>query len=135
MDAGRVYFYKDGTIQNSGTEAFSSITGHIRPIVQLYGSATVTMDFNPTCPTGYLPLTSANLPDIEIGQEADDLAHDFFNTVIYTGNGSSGLSITGMGFTPGLLWMMPRSSGDNGTQFDIARGTTKKVKLNAEDAE
>ena len=135
MDAGRVYFYKDGTIQNSGTEAFSSITGHIRPIVQLYGSATVTMDFNPTCPTGYLPLTSANLPDIEIGQEADDLANDYFNTVIYTGNGSSGLSITGMGFTPGLLWMMPRSSGDNGTQFDIARGTTKKVKLNAEDAE
>ena len=135
MDLGRVYFYKDGTIQNSGTEAFSSITGHIRPIVQLYGSATVTMDFNPTCPTGYLPLTSANLPDIEIGQEADDLANDYFNTVIYTGNGSSGLSITGMGFTPGLLWMMPRSSGDNGTQFDIARGTTKKVKLNAEDAE
>ncbi len=135
MDAGEVFFYKNGAIQNSGTEAFSSITGHIRPIVQLYGSATVTMDFNPTCPTGYLPLSSANLPEIEIGQEADDLAHDFFNTVIYTGNGSSGHSITGMGFSPDLLWIMPRSNGDNGISYDIARGTTKRIKLNSTDAE
>jgi hypothetical protein len=135
MDAGRVYFYKDGAIQNSGTEAFSSITGHIRPIVQLYGSATVTMDFNPTCPTGYLPLSSTNLPEIEIGQEADDLAHDFFNTVIYTGNGSSGLSVTGMGFSPDLLWTMPRSNGDNGVAWDSVRGTTRRLKLNSTDTE
>tara|TARA_Y100001963_G_scaffold60143_1_gene84119 strand:+ start:3355 stop:5817 length:2463 start_codon:yes stop_codon:yes gene_type:complete len=85
--------------------------------------------------TGYLALCTKNLPEIEIGQEADDLAHDYFNTVIYTGNGSSGHSITGMGFSPDLLWIMPRSNGDNGISYDIARGTTKRIKLNSTDAE
>ena len=83
----------------------------------------------------YLALCSANLPDIEIGQEEDDLAHDYFNTVIYTGNGSSGHSITGMGFSPDLLWIQPRSSGDNGVCFDAVRGSDKQLKLNGNDAE
>jgi len=85
--------------------------------------------------TGYLALCTENLPEIEIGQEADDLSHDFFNTVIYTGNGSSGHSITGMGFSPDLLWMMPRSSGDNGVCFDAVRGNDRQLKLNSTDTE
>jgi len=123
MDAGKVYFYKDGTIQNSGTEAFSSITGHIRPIVQLYGSATVTFDFNPTCPTGYLPLSSANLPEVEIGQQSGDLATDYFSTTLYTGNGSQTRTISGIGFQPDLVWQKIRAGTTQGTGvWDVLRG-------------
>tara|TARA_R110002020_G_scaffold89010_1_gene217871 strand:+ start:61 stop:3345 length:3285 start_codon:yes stop_codon:yes gene_type:complete len=164
-DNGKIWFAKNGTYQGAGSPnpatgadaAYTSIPNKSSYSIatsnaertgqdefnfglptftgtdQADGNGHGSFEYAP--PSGFLALCTKNLPEIEIGQEANDLAHDFFNTVIYTGNGSSGLSVTGMGFTPGLLWTMPRSSGDNGHQFDIARGTTKKAKLNAEDAE
>ena len=92
-------------------------------------------DFYYSPPSGYLALCSKNLPEVEIGQEADDLASDYFNTVIYTGNDTSGHAITGMGFSPDLLWIQPRSNGDNGVAFDAVRGSDKQLKLNGTDTE
>ena len=86
-------------------------------------------------PSGFLALCTANMPEIEIGQEEDDLAHDYFNTVIYTGNDTSGHAITGMGFSPDLLWIQPRSNGDNGVCFDAVRGSDRQLKLNSTDTE
>jgi hypothetical protein len=59
---------------------------------------------------------------------------EYFNTKLYTGNGSS-QSITGVGFQPDLLWI--KSRGDIGNHFlsDVIRGSTKRLKSNATDAE
>ena len=74
-----------------------------------------------------LALCTANLPDIEIGQEADDLSHDHFNTRLYTGTGSS-LAVTGVGFSPDLVWLKSRATTDYQVIFDTVRGATKYLR-------
>ena len=67
----------------------------------------------------------------------DPSAH--FHTQLYTGNGSSGLSITNDAnagdFSPDFLWLAPRSNGDNNVIFDSSRGFNKQLKANGNDAE
>ena len=63
-----------------------------------------------------------------------DKPEDYFNTVLYTGNGSS-QSITGVGFQPDLLWIKSRGLAGNHFLSDIIRGSTKRLKSNASDAE
>ena len=63
----------------------------------------------------------------------------YFHTQLYTGNGSSGLSITNDAnagdFQADLLWISPRSNGDNNVIFDSTRGDAKQLKANGTDAE
>ena len=74
-------------------------------------------------PSGFLALCTANMPDVEIGQEADDLASDYFSSTLYTGNGSQTRTISGIGFQPDLVWQRIRAGT---TQFigawDSVRG-------------
>ena len=61
----------------------------------------------------------------------------YFNTVLYTGTGSS-QSITGVGFQPDFVWCKARSGtygAYNHNLFDVARGVTKRLVSNASDAE
>ena len=53
-----------------------------------------------------------------------DKPTDYFNTVLYTGNGST-QSITGVGFQPDWVWIKGRSSAVNHNLWDVIRGTTK----------
>ena len=63
----------------------------------------------------------------------------YFHTQLYTGNGSSGLSITNDAnagnFQPDWLWIKPRSASDNHVIFDSSRGEDKQLKANGDDAE
>jgi len=60
---------------------------------------------------------------------------DYFNTVTYTGNGST-QSITGVGFQPDWVFLKPRSqSGQHGLSIDSVRGNTKVVFPNLTNAE
>jgi len=61
---------------------------------------------------------------------------DHFNTVTYTGNGSTN-AITGVGFQPDWVWLKVRSagSGQDHTLYDAVRGTTKFIESNTTDAE
>jgi hypothetical protein len=63
-----------------------------------------------------------------------DKPSDYFNTVLYTGNGS-GQSITGVGFSPEFLWLKERTSTSSHRLSDIIRGTNKQLSSNALDAE
>ena len=63
-----------------------------------------------------------------------DKPDDYFNTILYTGNGSS-QSITGVGFQPDLLWIKSRGLIGNHFLSDIIRGSTKRLKSNATDTE
>ena len=54
---------------------------------------------------------------------------DYFNTLIWTGNGNATRSYTGVGFQPDLIWSKNRSATDNHGWTDIIRGTNKSIKI------
>ena len=63
----------------------------------------------------------------------------FFNTVLYTGNGtaigSGGNAITGVGFQPDWVWIKNRSGTTAHHLQDVVRGPTKAVYSNLTNAE
>jgi len=61
--------------------------------------------------------------------------HDYFFTKLYTGNGSAGHSITGVGFQPDWVWMKPRAFSENHALYDSVRGTTKRLMSNTTEME
>lgn len=87
-------------------------------------------DFYYSPPSGFLALCSANLPDPAIDPAQNEEPADYFNTVLYTGNGST-QSITGVGFQPDWVWGKQRSGGTNSHSLhDVVRGATNQLYSN-----
>ena len=63
-----------------------------------------------------------------------DKTTDYFNTKLYTGNGST-QSITGVGFQPDFVWYKERASTDYHTLQDVIRGVGKRIFSNVTEAE
>ena len=60
---------------------------------------------------------------------------DYFNTKLWTGNGSAGHAITGVGHQPDLVWVKVRGgTGDHGL-WDSVRGVDKRLQSNENSAE
>jgi hypothetical protein len=74
-----------------------------------------------TPPSGFLKLNTFNLPDSTI-----EKGSDYFNTVLYTGNGST-QSITGVGFQPDLSWIKNRVLRMTHVLTDSVRGATEEL--------
>ena len=81
-----------------------------------------------TPPAGFKILSSANLPDAAIKKGTD-----YFNSVLYTGNGST-QSITGVGFQPNFTWVKKRNSTSNNLT-DSVSGTGKELNSNNTNAQ
>tara|TARA_R100001510_G_scaffold52739_1_gene53725 strand:- start:624 stop:2996 length:2373 start_codon:yes stop_codon:yes gene_type:complete len=79
-------------------------------------------------------LCTSNLPDITIGPGQATQADDHFNTVLWTGNGST-QSITGVGFAPDWVWNKCRSVDQRHALFDSVRGATKILNSDSTDDE
>ena len=60
---------------------------------------------------------------------------DYFNTKLYTGNGSTQHSITGVGFQPDLVWLKSRDDTYNHFLFDAVRGVGKQIYSNTNGTE
>jgi len=152
MDNGAVYFARANTWQNSGDPTSgSSKTGaiatdlltdnngdHIIAVQGYNGSISYGMyvnfgqrPFTYTPPTGYKSLCSANLPDPTI-----KLPNKHFDTLLYTGNGSS-QTISGLNFAPDWVWIKNRNSSSQRSHIltDRIRGATKSLLLPETDAE
>jgi hypothetical protein len=71
-------------------------------------------------------LCTTNLPTPTIGATSTTQANDYFNVVLYTGNGSS-QSITGVGFQPDLVWIKNRATTNSNRLTDAVRGATKEL--------
>ena len=54
---------------------------------------------------------------------------DYFNTKLYTGNGSTN-AITGVGFQPDWVWIKRRDGTNTHNLFDAVRGATKALESN-----
>ena len=63
-----------------------------------------------------------------------DKPSDYFNTVLYTGNGST-QSITGVGFQPDWVWMKQRNAAQSHVLIDSVRGVLKRLRSDQSDAE
>jgi hypothetical protein len=59
----------------------------------------------------------------------------YFNTVLYTGNGASPRSITGVGFKPDFVWSKQRSAAENHNLYDAVRGGANSLRSNLTNAE
>ena len=63
-----------------------------------------------------------------------DKPSDYFNTVLYTGNAGT-LNVTGVGFSPSLVWIKGRGYADSQVLTDTVRGTTKCLSSDSNTAE
>jgi hypothetical protein len=59
-----------------------------------------------------------------------DKPSSYFNTKLYTGNGGSSQSITGVGFQPDFVWIKDRPLGFDHNLFDSVRGIYKALNSN-----
>jgi hypothetical protein len=78
-------------------------------------------DFKYTVPTDALALCTANLQEPTIGPNSATLSDEYFNTVLWTGNGST-QSVTGVNFQPDWVWLKSRSTAQNHYSIDAVRG-------------
>ena len=90
-------------------------------------------DFYYTPPTDFLALNVKNLP------EPDVIPSEHFNTVLYTGTDATNSThaISGIGFSPSLVWTKDRGATYGHYVFDAVRGTgvTKGLRTNIAAAE
>ena len=59
----------------------------------------------------------------------------YFNTKLWTGTGSNGNAISGIGFAPDLVWVKNRSETFDHVWFDRVRGDNKHIESNNTSAE
>ena len=60
---------------------------------------------------------------------------DYFNTLLYTGDGQASRSVTGVGFQPDWLWIKDRSGASYHGLWDSVRTSKGVIYSNASDAE
>ena len=133
MDNGTIAFYKNGSSQ--GTAFNSGVAGkELRPMVYSASSGVQTANFGQrafayTAPSGYKALCTANLPEPAVVK-----SNTAMDVALWTGTGSS-RSITGLAFSPDLVWVKARSVAYGHRLADSIRGTTKLLATNGTDAE
>jgi len=133
-NSSTVTFYKNNSSQGSISFPSSLTNASLAMIgIDLYNRS-VSLNFGQrpfayTPPTGYKALNTYNLPDPTIKDGSD-----YFNTVLYTGTGSS-RSVTGVGFQPDLVWIKSRSNAENHNVDDAVRGAGKWLASNLTQAE
>ena len=155
LDAGTLDFYKNNVSQGTAVTGLTDGATYVPMVYARDSAATSDLianfgqdssfagtktaqnntdgngkgDFYYTPPSGYLALCTANLPDPSI---ADPTA--YFNTVLYTGNGST-QSISGVGFQPDFVWLKERSSTSGHRFTDAVRGAGYSMASESTDAE
>lgn len=143
LDGGTVAFYKNNVSQGSITLP-STGTGSWKPSLssgtgaanQIYSANFGQLGFTYTPPTGYLALSTANLPEPTISPADDESPSDYFNTVLYTGaDPNAAQSITGVGFQPDFLWIKSRVTDFGHALQDAVRGSTKRLQSDTTGAE
>ena len=60
---------------------------------------------------------------------------DYFNTLLYSGDGNTGRNLTGVGFEPSWVWIKERTSTSDHMLFDQPRGVEKYISSNLTTAE
>ncbi len=142
VDNGKIWFSKNGTWQASGdpaagtNAAYTGITAKpLTPVISSYSNNTVIninfgqRPFAYTAPSGFKALCTANLPAPTIVKPSTVM-----DVKLYTGNGST-QTISGLGFSPDLVWIKSRSAAYNNRLYDQVRGVENVLNSNTTAAE
>ena len=142
LDNDRFFISKNGTFFSNGTGTQDPVTG-ANPLYSggiltsrkdldgfviaagLYSDKVVTADFGQqgfayTPPTGFKAISSKNFVS---STPAFRNPKRHFEILTYTGNSTNNRAITGLGFSPDLVWIKRRSGG-NQSPFWVSRGMT-----------
>jgi hypothetical protein len=83
-----------------------------------------------TTPTGFKALNTQNLPDATIKK-----GNAYFDSSLYTGNGTS-VNVTNSGaFQPDFVWLKQRSGANQHNLMDAVRGAAYRLRTDATNAE
>ena len=134
VNSTQVAFYKNGTLEGTYNHG---LTGDFFVIGMAYDNghnSEVEFNFGQrnfiyTIPTGFSALQTNNLPEPTIKN-----AKEYFEAKLYSGTNSSN-AITGLEFSPDLIWIKVRDAADNHVLVDTIRGTDSVLFSNSEDAE
>jgi hypothetical protein len=146
--AGKFWVGKNGTWYNSGdpaagTNPTSTFTAGTDPW-RFWGEYVASSDngnrssvvanfgqrpFVYTPPSGFVALNTQNLPEPSIKKPSS-----YFDVKLYTGTNAT-QSITGLNFSPDLVWLKNRSGTNYHGLFDTVRGRAAGLSSNVTDAE
>ena len=139
---GKTWFRLNGTWVNSGNPAAGTnqtctLTADPRTLswaTSTYQNGTVTLNagqraFHSNAPSGFKCLCTANFdtPTIEDPSTVMDVA-------LYTGNGST-QTISGLEFSPDLVWIKDRTASGGNWFSDVIRGSTALLRSDSTAAE
>ena len=120
MDAGAISFYKNNSLI---VTVSSSISGTWTPAVADFNAAGAILTGNfgqrawaYTAPTNFKALVDTNLPTPVVAKP-----NTLMDVVTYTGTGAP-RSITGLNFSPDLVWIKERGNAAGHNSYDIVRG-------------
>jgi len=142
-DTQKIWFSVNGTFVNSGAPAsgtnaqYSNLptSGELFPGASTGSGQNITFNagqraFAYTAPSGYKALCTQNLPAPLVTK-----SNTVMDVALWTGNGST-QSITGLAFSPDLVWIKARSTSSyNHFLFDVIRGVNKELNSNTTDSE
>jgi hypothetical protein len=116
-----VTYYKNGASQGQVTGV--SYASTVRPFFYGVNGTTFVANFGQrpfayTPPSGFVALNTQNLPEPSIKKPSS-----YMDATLYTGNGST-QTISGLNFSPDLVWIKSRSAATNNDVFDSVRGAT-----------
>ena len=140
MDNAKIYFGKNGTWLNSGNPVsgvgafFSDVTGEIFPMINTGYFTSVSCNFGQrafayTAPSGFKALVDTNLPAPLVAKP-----NTVMDVALWTGNNTA-RTISGLNFSPDLVWIKNRSTAQSHTLYDTVRGATLALVPNGTDAE
>jgi len=129
-DANSYTVYKNGSSYSTGSVSAYDY------LVRLYDYASFTHHINfgqrafaYSAPSGFKALCTANLDDPLIADPSTVM-----DVKLWTGNGTS-QTISGLGFSPDLVWIKNRNLGSDHEVYDRTRGAENVIKTSNTDAE
>ena len=116
---------------------FQYFDGYIAEVNFIDGTALTAASFGETKNGIWIPKSTSGLTFGTNGFHLtfkDDVVSEGFNTAIFEGN-STTQSISGLGFSPGLVWVKDRDNGNSNAWSDVVRGRGRNLISNATNAE
>ena len=134
MDNKFVKFYINGSLRTHYTFVTTSDFHKMYFFGRNNGSGKTTWNFGQkpylyTPPSGFLPLTSHNLESSSILK-----SQRIFDSVLWTGNGGTSQTVTGLQFKPDFVWLKGRNAAWHRLQNSVT-GANKLLYTNATNAE
>lgn len=149
-DAGELWFGIDGTWLTNASGTGNPATGSNPDVSGLSGpkyfvggvynggtSNQISVNFGQrpfayTAPSGFKALNTASLPAPVVTKPSE-----YMDVALYTGNstGSQSQTISGLGFSPDLLWIKSRSTVHDNFIFDAIRGPATYFRSNSTDGD